>query len=305
MIKGYREYEKAHWVTNLAEELHDNGCFHTVHYVSDLEGNKVVPYKDRYFTIMKAIEGREASYAALFDVKKAATTLARFHKAAYGFRPDPSLLEQRPPLLDKWERRLDQFEQISQKIDKRGPQNRLEQVIQSMANEVKRDGHLVVEQMYQMPLDEEMYDAIHFGTLAHRDVASHNFMLTATGSCFLIDLDTVSSDMQLVDLVQMISRTLFFHGYNPEVFLEIVEAYSKIKPLRDEQISMIFQLLRFPDNALREITGVYGKHPGYRVRSVLQLLQMERRLKYERRNFFQSQTLRDYGLFGDAFYGAS
>lgn len=288
IIKGYKQKEKAEWVTQLAENLQEKGFFHTVQYLTGTDGGKILPYGTRYYTIMKAIDGREANHTSLYEVKKSAATLARFHQAAQGFSPPSEAYESRPILLDKWEGRLEQFERIARDINNKGPQNRLEQLIQAMAEELREDGYAVLENAYKLPLLADMYDATAKGTLAHRDVASHNFLITERGSCYLIDLDTVSFDIQAVDLVQYIGRMLLLQGYSMDAFLETIEAYSKVKYLSDTQIWMIHQFLRYPDNVLREVTGLYSNRPGYQIRGVTQLVQLEWELRRKRQQFLQA-----------------
>lgn len=290
IIKGYKNREKAQWVTEIAQALREKGFRHTVHYVLDASGSAIFAYGDRYYTIMKMIDGQEADNASLYDVKKSAETLARFHIAAQGFPVPHSsyTYEGTPALLDKWESRLEQFERITWSIDLNGPQNRIEQLIQQMAPQVIRDGQDILQNAYKLPLTPEMYVALERGTLAHRDVASHNFLLTNRGNCYLIDLDTVGHDLQLADLVQLMSRMLMMQEYRVQSFVEAMEAYSKVKPLSDTQIWMVYQLLRYPDNVLREITGLYSNRPGYHMRGVLQLVQMEGRLQQQRSMFLEA-----------------
>jgi CotS family spore coat protein len=289
IIKGYAQREKAEWVTRLARTLHEKGFYHTVQYLGDGAGENVFPIGSRYYTVMKAIDGREANNASLYDVKRSASTLARFHQAAKGFPSVVSLAGYKPQLLDKWEGRLEEFKQITSMIRERGPQNRLEQIILGLADQVRSDAEQAIERSYKMQLVSEMHHAAIKGTLAHHDVASHNFLLTAGGSCYLIDLDTVGSDMQLVDLVQFFGRMLLLQGYSHYAFDEAIDAYNKIHPLRETQIWMIHQLLRYPDNILREVTGVYARRPGYRMRNVQQLLMLERRFQEERQRFLAAE----------------
>ncbi|QOT01315.1 phosphotransferase [Brevibacterium sp. JNUCC-42] len=290
IVKGYAEEEKALWVTHLADVLQEQGFYHTVKYVSNSYGQKVQPIGEHFYTVMKEIDGRDATYANVGDLKKSAAALARFHRAAEGFPTAPFVSEIEigtPPLLEKWKRRLEQFQRISKRIALRGPQNRFELMVESMAKEIKREGHEVLQVAYQMPISQHMEQAHYYGTLAHRDVASHNFLIKESGSCYLIDLDTVAPDMQIVDLVQMASRMLFLHEYDRKVYHQVIESYHKVKHLSDDEIQIIYHLLRYPDNPLREITGIYNKIPGYRIKSVTHLLQMERKLKHERRRFFK------------------
>lgn len=289
IIKGYKQLDKAMWVTQLSDALREKGFLHTVKYVPDAGGAKIFPYEDRYYTMMKMIDGREADNASLYDVKKTAETLARFHVAAQGFPVAHTYAyEGKASLLDKWESRLEHFERIMWAIEQNGPQTRLEQIIQQMSPSIIEDGQQLLHSAYKLPLTPEMFAAVERGTLAHRDVASHNFLLTPRSSCYLIDLDTVGHDVQLVDLVQLMSRMLLLQEYRIGSFVEAMEAYSKVNYLSDTQIWMVHQLLRYPDNFLREVTGLYSNRPGYHMRGVLQLVQLEGKLLQQRQAFLQA-----------------
>ncbi|GAA4705308.1 phosphotransferase [Brevibacillus fulvus] len=290
IIKGYRQREKAEWVTQLSDQLFDNGFYHTVHYVTHSGGQKVLPLGNRYYTVMKEIPGREASFVTLTDVRKAATALARFHLAAEGFPASHEMLAGKIPLLDKWEDRIRYFEKITAAIARRGPQNRLEQVILAMAKETRENSWDVLNHAGALPLKAEMDQAVTKGTLAHRDLASHNFLIDAEGVSYLIDLDTVASDMQLVDLVQFFGRMLLLQGYAVSAFQEAMEAYTKLKPLSDSQIWTIHQLLRFPDNFLREVAGLYARRSGFMLRGVSQLVMLERSLRQARERFLRAEA---------------
>lgn len=289
IIKGYKQMDKAVWVTQLSDALREKGFLHTVQYVPDGGGSKIFPYDDRYYTIMKLIDGREADNASLYDVKKTAETLAHFHVAAQGFPvPHPYTFEGKSTLLDKWESRLEHFERITWGIEQNGPQSKLEQIIGQMAMSIIQDGQHLLHSAYKLPLTPELFAAMERGMLAHRDVASHNFLVTPRSSCYLIDLDTVGHDVQLVDLVQLMSRMLLLQEYRMSSFVEAMEAYSKVNYLSDTQIWMVHQLLRYPDNFLREVTGLYSNRPGYHLRGVQQLVQMEGKLLQERQAFLNA-----------------
>ncbi|WP_019120129.1 phosphotransferase [Brevibacillus massiliensis] len=289
VVKGYKDEEKAQWVTAVAEQLRARGFTRTVEYVQSASGDTVIPIGSAYYTVMKAIDGDEASYMSLTDVKRAIATLARFHLAARGFPPAPDMFYYKPPLIEKWESRLADFEEIAHSVEQKGAQNRFEELVLKMAPEVLEDGYQIIKNACYLPLLPEIHQAAIFGTLAHRDVASHNFLIKAQGSCYMIDLDTVNYDMQLVDVVQLISRMMLLQGYEMSAFSQAIEQYIKICPLSDSQIKLIHQLLRYPDNFLREVTGVYLKRPGYNLRGVMQLLQLEYKLRNRRRQFLQAE----------------
>ncbi|MGE5702316.1 MAG: serine kinase, partial [Clostridia bacterium] len=133
MVKGYREQEKAEWVTNLSHLLRERGFYHTVHYVSDRQGNTIHSHNGKSYTVMKAIQGREANNSSLYDVKRSATALARFHQAAQGFPAPEGISTFKPSILEKWEVRLGQFEKILEKVNNQQQQNRFVHTIRAMA----------------------------------------------------------------------------------------------------------------------------------------------------------------------------
>ncbi|MGC5327967.1 phosphotransferase [Brevibacillus sp. SYSU BS000544] len=291
IVKSYRERERAYWVTQLAQTLNDQGFYKTVHYVSSEDGQQVYPFERRFYTVMKTIDGQEATYSSDYDIRKAATTLAQFHQAAHGI---PFMTESHSgsfPLLDKWDARVESFDKITKRIARKGPENRLEQLVAQMMDDVKEGAYETLEQMRKLPFEREMYHAYREGTLAHRDVASHNFLITSKGNCYLIDLDTVHSDMQLVDLAQFMSRMLLLQGYQMNAYIDALHAYMKVRHLSDTQIRLLTALLQFPDNFLREVTGLYGKRSGYKVRGVTQLLQVKRRFWANRKEFLRQAKL--------------
>ncbi|MBO8163846.1 MAG: phosphotransferase [Brevibacillus sp.] len=291
VVKEYRDLQKAQWVTHMSQVLFGNGFTRTVSYQSSKDGELVFPYGDRFYTVMKEINGREAKYTSVYDVMQAARTLAHFHCAARGLPPFSQPLGCRPPLLEKWETRLADFIRITDRIHVRGPVNRLEAVIQHVARDVIQDAREVLDQSRHMPMITEMHRAMQEGTIAHRDVASHNFLLTPGNECYLIDLDTAYFDMQLVDLVQFLGRLMLMQEYRIGVFIEVLNTYSRVIPLNEHQIRMIYRLMRYPENILREVTGVYNRRPGYRARGALQLLQLERQYWRQRSHFLTAEHL--------------
>lgn len=285
VVKSYKDRELAELVTHLSERLRENGFFNTVQFVKGLNGKAVHPYQSRNLTVMKAINGKECHYASLPEMQRAVTTLARFHQAARGFPVELERMDGTPPLLDKWEHRLHQFEQIVSTVKGNGPKSRLEQLIVQMGPAIVNEGKQLLQQIHLLPLEREMHRFVVEGTLAHRDVASHNFLITDTQACYLIDLDTVQPDMQLVDLIQFAGRMLVMQGYNPDAFSAMIQAYCRIKPLSNTQVHIIHTMLRFHDNVMREVTGLYTRRRGFRARNVLQLLQLERRFWQNRKRF--------------------
>src|SRR5699024_1630134 len=105
------------------------------------------------------------------------------------------------------------------------------------------------------PLGEEYERALEARVVAHRDLASHNFLVGE--KTYLIDYDTAIYDTPLVDLVQMIDRTMDQQKWNFDCFYQMMGQYQLSYPLTEQQCALVYLLLRYPDNLMREIIGLY------------------------------------------------
>ena len=262
IIKGYDDFAESAWVTRLSALLHGRGFTRTVRYIPTIQHVPVFKWNDRYMTAMEYLPGRSGSYFHRTDIMDAVRTLAHFHLLSssipYGPPVKPGV-----PLLTKWQNRLESFQNICTRLENRElPPTRLTELIWANASYIQDEAAYVLDIARRSILSREYEQALGEQWIAHKDLASHNFLLHNEHTS-LIDLDTAEYDTPLADLVQLLNRALVLQYWNMDVFEQAISAYREIRPLTEEQVALVFLLTRFPDNFLREVTGVYdsGLHP--------------------------------------------
>lgn len=285
VIKGYDDFNQAAWVTHLSHTLHQRGFRDVVRYILTIQNVPVFKWKDYYMTAMERIPGREGSYFNKADILHSLTKLAEFHLHSM-FIPGGPPPEKGVPLLVKWEDRYRSFLHIHSQIqNSENRQSRLAQLIQSGAPAILKEAEYVLDVARRSLLTGEYTASLYQQHIAHKDLASHNFLLSGRRS-FLIDLDTAAYDTPLVDIIQLISRALVLQGWGLSIFTEAIEAYRSIRPLSDTQVALIFLLLRFPDNFMREVTGVFEKRKNFQASRVEQYLAIIMKNWQHRERFF-------------------
>jgi CotS family spore coat protein len=285
VIKGYNDFQKAAWVTHLSHTLHQRGFHDTVRYIPTIQNVPVFKWKDSYMTAMERLPGREGSYFHKNDIIHSLKKLAEFHLHSI-YIPGGPFPEAGVPLISKWEKRYKSFYDIYQQIQNGHiQQNRLTHLIQNNAPSILQEAMYTLNIARKSAIAAEYTNSLYQHHVAHKDVASHNFLLSAARQT-IIDLDTAHYDTPLTDIIQLISRALILQEWNLSVFTEAIEAYRQIRPLSDEQVALIFLLLRFPDNFMREVTGVFEKRKSYQENQVEYYLTVIMKNWHRRERFF-------------------
>ncbi|GAB7386532.1 hypothetical protein BSNK01_03670 [Bacillaceae bacterium] len=288
VLKRYRSRELAAWVTTLAAQVRQKGFPFTVEYERTKWGAPYLPRGDGTYTVMRRIPGEELSYVSAEGVAGAMRCLALFHRHATGIRGGNFVLSlsSRPPLLEKWNTRLEKFEKIIAWLHKKNRRNHLEKLLLEMAPNVRKAARRALEIAEAPLLAAETARARHLGIVAHRDLASHNFLAARGGSVYLLDLDTAAYDWPLVDLVQIGNRILAEQEWRFEAYAEALAAYEEVRPLTDVQRALAYCLLRYPDEILREVNGLYERQGNFRSPGVFRYIANIARHWRERERFF-------------------
>jgi CotS family spore coat protein len=273
-LKGYETFDKAAWVTQLSGLLHARGFHDVVRYVNTIQEVPVFKWNGKYMTAMEKIPGREGRYFHRHDIIHSLQTLARFHSYSKGISEGPAPRLDEVPLLAKWKKRRDQFEEIVRGLQVTPQKNRLGKLILSASSSILNEADYTLQVAGASSLTWEYQLALMRQQIVHKDLASHNFII-GTARKAIIDLDTAAYDTPLVDIVQLISRALVQQGWDANLFYSAIEAYREIQPLTDSQVALIYLLLRFPDNFMREVNGLFERRKYFyssRVESYISLI---------------------------------
>jgi CotS family spore coat protein len=284
-LKEYKSLPRVEWMLSLSHQLREHGFHHTLEYISTTEGYHYIEYEGNYYVAAKPILGRDAQYGSIPDIFCTFKCLSDFHHAARNIRGGPRMPSASVPLLEKWDDRLQRFKAIVEKLNRSRSLSSFEQRMIRFCPYILYEAEEAFDLAQRSPIENEYEQAAKMNCIAHRDLASHNFLIGE--HTYLIDYDTALYDTQLVDVVQMLNRILDQQAWNVNLFAHLVNEYQKKVALNDEQCALIYILLRYPDNFMREVIGLYEGKNGFVPNKIEGYLNMIMRQWGERQKFFQ------------------
>lgn len=285
-IKSYGSVEKAEWVITLSEQLIEKGFSQTLQYIYTARGFPYFSYLGRYYVATRPIKGRDARYSSRSDIMASVRCLGQFHRYARQISGGPLLRTPSAPLITKWEDRYHRFSKIITHLKNGYYLGGLEKKIVRYAPFILKEAEIALDLARRSPLNTEYQQAVQQRCVSHRDLASHNFIVDQQAA-YLIDYDTAMYDTQLVDVIQMLNRTLDEQAWDFDVFADMMEEYQKISPITETQTALSFLLLRYPDNFMREVVGLYEGNLQFVPKKIETYLSMIIRNWQERSKFFQ------------------
>lgn len=222
-------------------------------------------WQDRWL-VMRYIPGRTARYRNVWDLRQSAVLLARFHRKAIAVETPPDF-DVRRTLADRLVNRFEQYEKVCRQLSA-FPQ------FAFASEDFRRHGERALNRIDRTALRRVVSSGVEEGTVAHRDLASHNILIGVTGKPWLIDFETADLDAQLGDLWQLASRALVEWHWNPHVFAFILRTYEAIRPLSTDEKRLLSQLFLFPNDFYREALGLIKHRQGFDEQKVIPYLQM-------------------------------
>ncbi|BCU81293.1 hypothetical protein JIR001_10760 [Polycladomyces abyssicola] len=250
VAKPVRHVTHLHWWLWVDREMRMRG-FHLMPQIRT-DGKRWV--------LTPLIPGQPASYKNLSDARKAVRQLAWFHRLGNGlqtrsYHQGEYLLEERLGI------RLREFYRTittSEDTD-----HELASLIKAYGPFFYQAGVAAMSRLNALELRKWVKRDRRLHRLAHRDLASHNWVTDTKGQLWLIDFETADYDSQLGDVWQLMSRTLSEHRWSPDIYRMLLAEYESIRPLSAGEKTLLIVLLSFPNEVFREAVGLAQEKRGY------------------------------------------
>lgn len=285
-VKAYDDPDKARWMVTLCQRLRERGFQQTLEFLPSRRGHLFFFHNGQAYTVSKKIEGRSASYRSVDDLNAAFTCLARFHQAARHIAGGPPLLAGKMPQVDKWSQRTKRFATIVENLNAKKERTKTELLILRLAPAVLREAKQVTDWLARSSYERQVNRARVERRVAHRDLANHNFLIGRDEEAWLIDYDTAAYDSQLVDVIQMLGRSMVQQRWNFDLFANLLDTYGRIVSLNQEEVFFVYVMLKYPDDIMREVNGYYERQPGFHEDGVHYIVRRTDRDWGQRQAFF-------------------
>ncbi|MBA4541368.1 phosphotransferase [Thermoactinomyces daqus] len=234
------------WWCRVDNELRQRGFQAMLPICSDGQNWLLTPF----------IKGKSGKYSRLEDVKSMVKILAAFHQTGRELWTPPRK-EAAFLLYQRVAERLARFYQVLRRVNK--VEGDLGKLLVKVGKDFYLEGLRCWEKLERLPLKEFCYQEYERRCLAHRDLASHNWLIGEDRTIWLIDFETADYDCQAGDVWQMASRMLTENDWNEDCGEMFLNAYESVRPLSWLEKKIIATLFQFPNDFFREVVGLAEK----------------------------------------------
>ncbi len=243
ILKGIRQIASVQQQLDFQVAYAASGIVRFVHFPN---GELFLYEYGYYWLLMPHRAGKSLHFADKQDREMAVEALRNFHSAARGINVSDPVI--RPPLLYKWENRLQKFSKTRVLFDNVGKG--------SLAREIIDRTTALLEQLRK---DVDWYaiekKAVDLHCWTHGDVASHNFLRTKSETVEVIDFDLLSLAPESYDWIQIGQRFLSYINY------DVNQLCRNVFPENEEELRFILQGVGIPVDLLREWLLFLRKQP--------------------------------------------
>lgn len=259
VLKKGKNQEHLRWWLSIDQELRDRGFNDMPAFYTDGSKYMVTPW----------IQGKVGTYRDPEQAIRLIRHLAFFHQAGQQLNTPPKQ-EVAFLFFDRLYHRLKQFYQLLRRVD--SIPGKLGQLLKQYGPQFYTDGYRVWRKLRQLPLQDYVLWERSHRRLAHRDLASHNWIVDEE-RIWLIDFDLADYDSQLGDIWQIVTRIMAEHPESKTIDQELLKSYESIRPLNEFEKNMLRLLVYFPNEFMRESIGLAKKHQGYSFSSTFPYLE--------------------------------
>ena len=220
-----------------------------------------VTINDVCFTLTDAVKGSSPRYDSPKELAMIVIELAKFHKAAAGFRaPEDSKPKNH---LGTWvEEYTMQLEDMNAFYKKEVQSERKTPIGELIIKEFPyfyEKGQKVINSLKGQEYKNWVDKIYKIGCLCHQDFAAGNLILTSSG-LYVIDTDSITFDIPARDIRKLFNKIMKKSGKaNSELAKNIIKCYQSVNPLTSDEWQVVKCDLLFPHLFLGAMSKYYNQ----------------------------------------------
>jgi CotS family spore coat protein len=241
-------YGKASNGNYLVEHLFQMGFDNTAKFIKNNEGELYVKYRKFTFYVTEWIDGEECNLDDICEATNCIKLLAKFHITANNI--DTSKLKIKNNLKN-WPKiftsTLNELETYKIIAEKKRIKNEFDLLYLNYVDifydrVIKAIEILNCSYYYNISANASKNKSICHDSFYYQNI------LKKGDKYYLIDLDSIIIDLEVVDIAKFIRRIMYNKNYNWsfDKALVLIEAYSSIKPLSYKELEIMLALISFP-----------------------------------------------------------
>lgn len=239
------------------EHLHENGFKNIDRYICGKDGYPFAVVNGEIYTVTEGVRGRECDFNKREDVIRASKTLAMLHKASKGYEaPSESLardeLGKMPVYLQKRLEELKRTKRMAQR--ERG---KFDYQVLEYIDYFYGLGEDAVNKIYNSEYSGLVKKSRGEKSFCHNDY-SHCNIICDEYKTSIINFDFCSYELKIYDITNLLRRKMRKCNWDTNEAKVIIEAYTSVEPISQEEFYIMKAMLQFPQKFWRVVNRYYN-----------------------------------------------
>ncbi|MDS0528120.1 CotS family spore coat protein [Clostridium sp. SHJSY1] len=201
-----------------------------------------------YAYLTEWIPARESNFDNPIELGKVSEKLAELHECSEGFTLNKDM---KPRIgwfswIDVFNTRKNEILDFQNRINQKAYKSNFDLLYKSCIDEEVERADKCIRNLINSDYMEIMAREMLKRGFCHHDYANHNILLTQKGDIYIIDFDYCIMDTHLHDLSSLIIRAMKNGKWDIKKVENIINNYSKIKQITDEELTLMKYFISFP-----------------------------------------------------------
>ncbi|MDT8716386.1 CotS family spore coat protein [Clostridium sp. 19966] len=282
----------------IVEYLKKNSFEYVASYLRTANGEYTVKSGGHVFYLTEWIDGEECNYKTLEEAKKCAILLANFHLSSGHIDTQKlhikSNMKNWPRLMNKCLRDLEKYKNI---IESKKNRSDFDNLYYNNVDIYYNIGMTALSILNNSQYYKLSYEANKKRTLCHDSFYYQN-ILKKDNQYYIVDLDSIVIDLQIMDLSKFIRRLMPKKNYMWDFNFakSLIESYNNIKTLSLDELEIMLSMIVFPHSFWKLGRKMYIKHKKWNDEKYLRKL--DKLIKYSNQ---KQLFIQDYIKYLEAY----
>ncbi|WMJ81927.1 CotS family spore coat protein [Clostridium sp. MB40-C1] len=232
----------------LVEALSQNNFHNTATFMKTQNDNLFVRYKNYFFYTTEWIDGEECDFSNLEEAKKCASLLAKFHLTTSKIdTKDLKIKNNLKNWTQIYKKKLYDLPSFKKIISNKKIKNEFDKKYSEHIDEFYKRGLLTLSILNNSEYYRLSKEAEKKHTICHNSFYYQN-IIKKDNKYYIIDLDSITIDLQVNDLGKFIRRLMSKHDYKWDFqkAKQIIEGYNSINKLSKSELEVMLAIIVFP-----------------------------------------------------------
>lgn len=248
----------------LLEHFRDAGHERLDLVLRNEEGSLVTTDREGYTYLVKDWwDGRECDAKSADDVRKGMRQLALLHRDMYLDRETENEKEdQAESLLEVYQKHNQGMKKIRSYVRGRRQKSDFEYLLLEHMGRYLEYGEQAFEHLETSGYEQMRQQFLEKGTVCHGEYNQHNILIRGDATT-VVNFDHFRFEDQTADIAQFMRKIMEKHGWNRGLAEDMIESYSRVHPLSDEEWHCLAVRLSYPEKFWKIVCFYYNNNKAF------------------------------------------